>query len=213
MHPLWDPNPYCPPILEWSAKTFHSFLFFPHSGLYSNAPSSEFFPDHTIDHSVSPPAPSLQISLAIHWPCFVSPHLWLFPRQPALQLDTAPLQTLWHIDRQWFFSGWRLNRSCAGLWLMTFMKTLDTWNSKQEESESTSLLHRVATACIDWVCLSLGTRSKLVKQGLCFQEPWIPSKLCHSPTVGFGVTSAPCFLRGETGMMTLLFPNPVVMIQ
>ena len=123
MHPLWDPNPSCPLILECSAKTFHSFLFFLHSGLYSNAPSSEFFPDHTVDHSMSPPAPSLQISPAIHSPCLVFPHLWLFPRQPALQLDTTLLQMLQHMGPQWVFSGWRLNRSCAGLWLMTFMKT------------------------------------------------------------------------------------------
>ena len=42
------------------------------------------------------------------------------------------------------------------------------WNSQQEETESTSLLHRVAIACIDWVCLSRGTRSEVGKTGAMF---------------------------------------------
>ena len=45
---------------------------------------------------------------------------------------------------------------------------LDAWNSKQEETESTFLLHRVAIACVDWVCLSWGTRNEVGKTGAMF---------------------------------------------
>ena len=162
MLPLWDPNPSCPLILECSAKTFQVSLL-PSFRSLLKCPLIRSLPwPHNWPLIVSSsPLPADITGHSFTLLCFSSSLVVVNPQQPALQLDTALLQTLQHINGQWFFSGWRLNRSCTGLWLMTFMKTLDARNSKQEESESTSLLHRVATACIDWVRLSLGSRSEV----------------------------------------------------
>ena len=214
MLPLWDPNPSCPLILECSAKTFQVSLF-PSFRSLLKCPLIRSLPwPHNWQLSVSSsPLPADIIGHSFTLLCFSSSLVVVNPRQPALQLDTSLLQTLQHMDGQWFFSGWRLNRSCAGLWLMTYE---DTGCKKfKTRRKWVHISFAQSSYCLYWLG-PFEPRLKewgWLKQGLCFQDPWISSKLCHTLTVWLWITSALRFLRGETGMMTLLFYNMGVMIQ